>query len=420
MKRIIGIVCVLIGLSFTVSFLSVKSAGSENDISLQIRDSGLIASDCDSDEDDITEEDSESAEPEPVINVSVKASKDSIALTDNTYVIEPVFSEDGVPNEIVSTDEFQYDGSSMWTSAELANIRNFPSTDSEVITTVSAGTHVLRVSYGNDWSTVRLDDGTEGYILTSLINGNEPTATPTPTPVSEATPTPAPTSVPTAVPAAETTAGTTAPAQTDVAVNETPYSATVYASCALNVRSGPDISYGLVTVLSYGATINVISQTDNGWYRTADGYYVKCSLCSNEPMPVIDTGTNTDSSSGSGAAGTDLYSYCAQFIGTPYVFGGSTPSGFDCSGFVLYVMSNYYGVSLPHSAASISYLGSEVSASEIQAGDIVCYDYNDDGYVDHCAVYVGGGTIIHASNSRQNVKSSGFSTDHVTTIRRFI
>ena len=103
-----------------------------------------------------------------------------------------------------------------------------------------------------------------------------------------------------------------------------------------------------------------------------------------------------------------------------YTYTGASPSGFDCSGFVSYVYSNYYGISLPHQSNSISQQGTAINASDVAVGDVICYDYTGDGVVDHVALYVGGGSIIHASSSHDAVVQASLDTTHVTTIRRFL
>jgi len=92
----------------------------------------------------------------------------------------------------------------------------------------------------------------------------------------------------------------------------------------------------------------------------------------------------------------------------------------DCSGYVSYIFSNYYGISLPHQSNSIAGQGTSVSAEEIQVGDVICYDYSGDGVVDHVAIYIGGGAIVHASSSHRQVVQGSFITSSVTTIRRFL
>ena len=189
----------------------------------------------------------------------------------------------------------------------------------------------------------------------------------------------------------------------------------------MNVRSGPGTDYSLITGLNPGDSIEVTATTDNGWYRTSDGYYVKADLCLDQApeAPAADTGSSALASIDTSGF-SDFGSYCMQFIGTPYVYSGASPSGFDCSGYVSYIYANYYGISLPHNAAEISELGSAVSADNVSVGDVLCHDYNSDGYIDHVSLYIGNGTCIHASNSRMGVITSAWPMGSVVTIRRFV
>jgi cell wall-associated NlpC family hydrolase len=99
----------------------------------------------------------------------------------------------------------------------------------------------------------------------------------------------------------------------------------------------------------------------------------------------------------------------SQYLGTPYVWGGASPSGFDCSGFVMYVYSQV-GISLPHSSYAQYGYGSPVSMSQLQAGDLVFFDG-----LGHVGIYVGGGTFIHAPHTGDVVKYSSLSGWYAST-----
>ncbi len=117
-----------------------------------------------------------------------------------------------------------------------------------------------------------------------------------------------------------------------------------------------------------------------------------------------DTSSGTDSSasvSSASSTGQAIANYACQFVGNPYVYGGtSLTNGADCSGFVMSVFANF-GISLPHEAAAQSGYGSAVDASSLQPGDLVFYS-NGSG-ISHVAIYIGNGSIVHAANESSGI-----------------
>ena len=123
--------------------------------------------------------------------------------------------------------------------------------------------------------------------------------------------------------------------------------------------------------------------------------------------------------------GSDFVSYVRSLSGSSYTYGGSSPSeGFDSSGFVTYCYYIYYGIMLPHSSELQAKVGEEIPVDEIKAGDIICFDNDQDGLVDHSAIYAGGNEFIHASlcPTNQGIVESSLTAnlDVVATVRRIV
>ena len=123
--------------------------------------------------------------------------------------------------------------------------------------------------------------------------------------------------------------------------------------------------------------------------------------------------SGSDSSSYSGS-GSSVVDYASQFVGNPYVWGGtSLTSGADCSGFVQSVYANF-GVSLPRTSYEQQNAGTEVSYSDAQPGDLICYG-------GHVAIYMGNGRIVHASNSVDGIKiSDNAAYRTIVSVRRLV
>lgn len=127
----------------------------------------------------------------------------------------------------------------------------------------------------------------------------------------------------------------------------------------------------------------------------------------------------SSSSSGGGSVaynptGAAVASYACQFVGNPYVWGGtSLTNGADCSGFVMSVYA-HFGISLPHSSSALAGVGRGVPYSQAMPGDIICYS-------GHVAIYIGGGAIVHASNQKDGIKiTSNAAYREIIAVRRVL
>ena len=167
--------------------------------------------------------------------------------------------------------------------------------------------------------------------------------------------------------------------------------------------------------VQYDEDGNVVSGSSDG----SSGYEY------DEYGNVIDTDNTVDynsdasssdssSASSSSGSGSSVVSYATQFVGNPYVWGGtSLTSGADCSGFVQSVYANF-GVSLPRTSYEQQNAGYEVSYADAQPGDLICYG-------GHVAIYMGNGQIVHASNARDGIKvSNNAAYRTITSVRRLV
>ena len=124
-----------------------------------------------------------------------------------------------------------------------------------------------------------------------------------------------------------------------------------------------------------------------------------------------ESGSSKSYSSPSGGGGSSVAGYACQFVGNPYVYGGtSLTNGADCSGFVMSVYGAY-GISLPHSSSALRGVGYGVSTSDMQPGDIVCYS-------GHVGIYIGNGSIVHASTPSSGIKISTAYYRDILAVRR--
>ena len=127
---------------------------------------------------------------------------------------------------------------------------------------------------------------------------------------------------------------------------------------------------------------------------------------------VTNRGEEVDRSQSANSG--NVVSYASSFLGTRYILGGASPSGFDCSGFTMYVYGKY-GVNLTHSARAQSSVGTAVDRANLQAGDLVLFKGATGNSIGHVGIYIGGNNFIHASNPSDGVKITSMSTSYYQT-----
>ena len=209
----------------------------------------------------------------------------------------------------------------------------------------------------------------------------------------------------------------TGAAATSVALDKAELMAIVEAD-ALNVREGPGEEYKAWTQITNSERYPVLGE-ENGWvkidlgdegedgeattaYVSSDFVEVRYAL--NEAIKFSDAEiARMKASSKRG----QICNYALKFTGHPYVWGGlSLTNGCDCSGFTLKVMQNF-GISLPHYSGAQAKMGKKVDAGSIRPGDLVFYA-NKGGTINHVAIYIGNGQIVHAANKRSGIKISSW------------
>lgn len=185
-------------------------------------------------------------------------------------------------------------------------------------------------------------------------------------------------------------------------------------SMTVYIREKPNTDCTILTIVTEDEELEVLKEGKE-WIKVKldsdEGYvnakYVDLSDELKKAMPFTpDTPKEESGSTGSSTASgqSSIAQTALSYVGGRYVWGGtSLTSGVDCSGFTMQIMAKY-GVYLPHLASAQAGYGRSVSTGELQAGDLIFY--GSGGYISHVAIYIGGGQIVHASNSRDGIKVS--------------
>lgn len=207
---------------------------------------------------------------------------------------------------------------------------------------------------------------------------------------------------------------------------------------SLNVRDGAGTQYGVITKLTKGQRVEIKGHKE-GWYKIGTtggilgwvyGDYVSLSTAMVsrgdevidktlivQPELVDEHNSNIRN---------EIVKYAKQQLGVKYVYGGSSPKGFDCSGFVLYVYK-HFDINMQRVAADQATQGKKISKSDLEPGDAVFFDTNGGhNYINHSGIYVGDGKFIHASSGNSNMKvvisdlTTGFYKESYMTAKRVL
>ena len=248
------------------------------------------------------------------------------------------------------------------------NFRKGPGTSYSIITSLNKGTKVGYISENNGWAKISYN-GNIGYMSTNYLatidsnsGGNN----------------------------SESNEDSTIKSEKQVTGNR------------VNFRKGPGTNYSVITSLNKGTKVGYISES-NGWAKV--NYNGTIGYISVNYIGYVD------SNSGAGESGTSqgadaVISLAKQQLGKPYVWGAEGPGSFDCSGFTQYVFKNAAGKILPRVSKEQSKFGQSVNKSNLQKGDLIFFDTDKDGVVNHVGIYMGNNEFIHASSGGKKVMIS--------------
>ena len=262
------------------------------------------------------------------------------------------------------------------------NVYILPALISSSIKTVENATSINIIETINNWSCIEVDS-IKGWVLNKYIeNFDKISNTETPDTNSETNTT-------------ETKTGY---------VNVT----------SANIRAEASTDSEVVDMAVLNEEVQIIEDLGE-WYKIKNGdgiAYIFANLVSDEKTEVtsrssINRTANPVSSEKSAAlissaSGNSVAEFAKQYIGYGYVYGGSGPTSFDCSGFTMYVYQQF-GISLPHNAVTQSNYGQYVSKENLVPGDLVIFNDYSNTSIGHAGIYIGNGRIVHAENSNTGV-----------------
>lgn len=244
-------------------------------------------------------------------------------------------------------------------TGSVVNVRTGAGTSYGIITQVKKGTSLTIIGQKDEWYKISIN-GTEGYISSYYVNADEDNS--------------------------ETQSGT-------------------ITGSVVNFRKGPSTTYGSQGLLLKG-TVVTVRGTEGDWvkieYNGATGYVYSA---------YISIGAEKINSS---VTGDEILEYASQFIGVPYLYGGSTPLGFDCSGLTQYVYK-HFGISIPRTAASQYSAYPKVSRDQLQKGDLVFFTGPGSSSIQHVGIYAGDGKFIDAPSSGKYVRYDSLYSTYYNT-----
>ena len=260
------------------------------------------------------------------------------------------------------------------------NVRNKPGEDGELVGKMTKNAACEILSVEGDWAKIK-SGKVEGYVHTDYLLTGE---------------------------AAKSKA------------EEVVYTVAKVNTQTLKVREQPNTDCPVITLVAQDERLEVVEQGPEGWAKIMlddEEAYVSTDYCVIEQS--LETAvTMKELMFGNGVSDTriNLCQYAKQFIGNPYVWGGtSLTKGADCSGFVQSVYK-HFGISLPRSSREQVNVGTKVSLSEAKPGDLVFYAKG--GTINHVAIYIGNGQVVHASSPKTGIRISNVNYRTPASVKR--
>ena len=314
------------------------------------------------------------------------------------YIVYQAYDSSNIPIELLDPEYFAPDNTTFYVRAGQSILKDTPHMESLTIARLHLGQQVTRTGVGDTWSRILTEAGDEGYVLTSAIQDT----------------------------------------MISVAIERTVW----VDSDGLIIRAEPSTNADQIAVAGRDQKLYCSAIVGDKWYKVTTtggttGYVYKSYTTTNPPPTPTPTPSPYPRSGGGGGGGggqsygnprtlpkitgcngASIVSIAESMLGVPYVFAGSDSSGIDCSGLVMYCYAQV-GVSVPHGATSIMYYsGVSVPREDLKPGDVICYDYGT--YCGHVAIYVGDGTVIHASSTRGQVVYGSLDIMGIMDIKRII
>ncbi|AAM24136.1 uncharacterized protein YgiM (DUF1202 family) [Caldanaerobacter subterraneus subsp. tengcongensis MB4] len=267
-------------------------------------------------------------------------------------------------------------------TGNYVNVRTEGSLSGSVITQVSKDEVVTVLEKQGDWYRIRLSDGREGWIYGEYLS-------------------------------VRSSNGVSRGDTGEVSVG-------VVTGNYVNLRSEGSLSGKVLMQLSKGTQVEVLDR-QNGWYKVKlsngqEGWIYREYLS-------VRSGVYASRGEVDRSLVDKLIDFAKSFLGTRYVYGGSSPKGFDCSGFVSYVFSNF-GFSLPRTADEQANVGDTVTRDSLEKGDLVFFRTLGSSIINHVGIYIGDGQFIHASSGAGKVIISplneGYYLSHYVKAKRVI